>query len=235
MKMKTAIILAGGFGTRLKHVVSDVPKPMGPINGKPFLEYLLASLAPKGIKKVILATGYKHQVIADYFGNSYNDIEVTYSVENEPLGTGGAIAKAMRLVNESEKEVLVLNGDSFFDFDLASQLAFHQKNESDITIALKEMTDFDRYGLVKVTNTGEISAFEEKKPTTIGLINSGCYLLNTSLRSQLQDFGAPFSFEKAVLENDQLAIKRFGLQQTGYFIDIGIPEDYAKAAKYFNS
>lgn len=233
--MKTAIILAGGFGTRLKHVVSDVPKPMAPINGKPFLAYLLDSLVEKGITKVVLATGYKHQIIEHHFGNSFNDIEITYSVENEPLGTGGAIANAMSLVDKSDKEVLVLNGDSYFDFDLTSILEFHQKNGSDITIALKEMTEFDRYGLVKVKDTGEVIAFEEKKPTTIGLINSGCYILSKKLGSKLNDFKAPFSFEQAILENKSIPIKRFGLVQEGYFIDIGIPEDYKKAANYFTN
>lgn len=214
-----AIVLAGGFGTRLKEVVSDVPKPMAPVNGKPFLEYLLKDLNKKGIKHVILAVGYKKEIIKEYFKNKYEDIEITYSEELVPLGTGGAIKKALKLVKE--EDVFIVNGDTFFDVDLKKMKEFHTENKSILTVAVKEMENFDRYGSL-VIKENRIIEFEEKKKKDKGKINGGIYLIKKDLLSRMEKEN--FSFEKEVLEDKK--IEKHSYESEGYFIDIGIPEDY---------
>lgn len=221
-----AIILAGGFGTRLQSVVKDVPKPMADINGKPFLEYLLVFLAKNGCKKVILSVGYKKESIIDFFKDSYLDMQVVYSVEDAPLGTGGAIRKAISLVDKDD--VLVLNGDTFFLLDIAKMYEAHKKNGSKITMALKPMVDFDRYGSVSVDGDTIVS-FEEKGFKKEGLINAGAYLINRVLFQNLNELCDIFSFEKDFLEKYITTVKPTAFVQSGYFIDIGIPEDYEKA------
>lgn len=216
-----AIILAGGFGTRLQSVVSDVPKPMAPINGKPFLEYILLYLKKYGINKVVLAVSYKKDIIKDYFKDSFYGIKIIYSEENEPLGTGGAIKHALE--NIENNNVYVLNGDTFFDFNISNMSIKNSK----IQIALKKMYDFDRYGCVCVNDLGIIKSFHEKKYTKSGYINSGIYLINKYI---FEDFNLniKFSFENFLEEN----VKKLQIETIvgeGYFVDIGIPEDYKKA------
>lgn len=220
------IVLAGGFGTRLKEVVSDVPKPMAPVNGKPFLEYLLKDLSKKGIKHVILAVGYKKEIIKEYFKNKYEDIEITYSEELVPLGTGGAIKKALKLVKE--EDVFIVNGDTFFDVDLKKMKEFHTENKSILTVAVKEMENFDRYGSL-IIKKNKIIEFEEKKKKDKGKINGGIYLIKKDLLSRMEKEN--FSFEKEVLEDKK--IEKHSYESEGYFIDIGIPEDYFKIRKQF--
>lgn len=154
-----AIILAGGFGTRLQQVVSDVPKPMAPINQKPFLEYILDDLKRKGISKIVLAVGYKREIIKNHFKEEYKGIKIKYSEENLPLGTGGAIKKALSYCETDD--IFILNGDTFFDVDFIKMKRKHQKNHNDLTIAIKEMEKIDRYGTVIVKNE-QIIKFEEK-------------------------------------------------------------------------
>ncbi|AEA34633.1 D-glycero-D-manno-heptose 1-phosphate guanosyltransferase [Hippea maritima] len=221
-----AIVLAGGLGTRLRSVVSDVPKPMAPINDKPFLEYILEFLNNQNIKKVILSVGYKWEVIKDYFGDKYKDIELVYNIEKEQLGTGGAIKDSLRLTKNDE--VYVLNGDTFFDVDLSKM----KLDSNLIEIALKEMKDFDRYGVVEIDEDGYIQNFKEKSYYNQGFINGGIYLLK---REIFDDFNLPkkFSFEE-FLENNFQNLKAKGKVFNSYFIDIGIPEDYEKAKRYFS-
>ncbi|MDD3346468.1 HAD-IIIA family hydrolase [Oscillibacter sp.] len=220
--MREAIVLAGGFGTRLAHIVSDVPKPMAPVCGRPFLRFLLDDLQQKGTERVILATGYKHSCIEDFFGTHYRGMEILYSPENTPLGTGGAIKQALSLCREDW--VAVLNGDTYFDVDFA---ALEQAKRPDaIVLAAKRMHDFDRYGALELTG-GAVTAFREKAPCREGLINGGVYLMErTSMESVPEE---QFSFETAVLE--PLAQRRnvLAVESGGYFIDIGVPEDYATA------
>ena len=147
-----AIILAGGLGTRLSHIVKDVPKPMAPVAGRPFLEYILDYLIENDIKRVILATGYKHEIIEQHFGNLYKNIEIIYSVENEPLFTGGAIKKALSKCKENN--VFIINGDTYFNVDLKEMKKFHIESNSEITIATKLMYDFERYGTVVLSKIG---------------------------------------------------------------------------------
>lgn len=215
------IILAGGFGTRLKHVVSDVPKPMAPINDKPFLEYIFEDLNKKGVTHVVLAVGYMKEKIEEYFKNQYKNIEISYSEENSPLGTGGAIKKAVSKCRE--EDIFIINGDTFYDVDLEKMKKFHIENKSSLTIAVKEMENFDRYGSLVIENN-KIIKFEEKKAMSKGKINGGIYLIKKNIFQGIEE--ESFSFEKEILENEKT--EKYAYESNGYFIDIGIPEDYYK-------
>ncbi len=215
-----AIVLAGGFGTRLAHVVSDVPKPMAPVCNRPFLRFILDDLQRKGVERVILAVGYKQEVIRDYFGEHYRGMQIVYSSEDEPLFTGGAIKKALRLCKE--ERVFVVNGDTFFDVNLQDMM----RAQAEIVVAVKQMHDFSRYGTVRVDD-GRIRGFCEKKPCKQGYINGGVYLIS---RIVLENYPqGKFSFEKDILESRLSEIDMAAVESTGYFIDIGVPEDYATA------
>ncbi|MBL7927627.1 MAG: nucleotidyltransferase family protein [Bacteroidia bacterium] len=223
IKCNHAIILAGGFGTRLRAVIEDVPKPMAPINQIPFLHYLLVFVKKNGISNVTLAVGYKHQNIIQYLGNKYLDIDITYAIETEPLGTGGAIKQALT----GFENTFVINGDTYFDVDLQHMYAKHLSNHADITLALKPMQNFSRYGAVEL-DQNKIIAFHEKKQVDFGYINGGIYILNQKLFSRMQ-LPLKFSFETDVLQAHLKTLHLNGYVSDGYFIDIGIPEDYAKA------
>lgn len=220
-----AIILAGGFGTRLARVV-DVPKPMAPINDIPFLEYILNYLEKHQVTKIHLAVGYKYQVIVDYFGKQYKNCELNYVVEDTPLGTGGAIKKALTEV-ESDK-VFIINGDTFFDVDLSKMDAEFSANNVTVSLALKPMKNFDRYGVVEVDATNKILAFKEKQHCESGAINGGIYLLKTNIFDGL-DFPEQFSLEQDYFDVYCSQTNFYGFISDTYFIDIGIPTDYAKA------
>lgn len=217
-----AIILAGGLGTRLKSVVKDLPKPMAPICDKPFLQYILEFCFKNGISNVVLAVSYKWEIIKDYFSDNYKGIKLTYSVEDEPLGTGGAIKQALKYIGQ--KECYIINGDTFFDIELKKMYL----NDAKICFALKEMREFERYGNVKVDN-GCIVSFEEKSFCEKGYINGGIYLLDKSI---FDDFTleSKFSFEEFIEANFK-ALKAKAIIFDDYFIDIGIPEDYNKFIK----
>ena len=214
-----AIILCGGLGTRLKSVVKDLPKPMANINGKPFLQILLEFLARQGFERVILAVSYKFEVIQDFFSNDFKGMKLIYSVEQSPLGTGGGLRQALNLAKESE--VFVLNGDSFFDINLR---ALKLEGQSKISLALKKMKKFDRYGEVRLDERGFISSFREKEFVEEGLINAGIYLLKKDIFEgfALED---SFSFEEFLQANFK-ALNAFGISFDEYFKDIGVPEDY---------
>jgi D-glycero-alpha-D-manno-heptose 1-phosphate guanylyltransferase len=224
---REALILAGGFGTRLKSVVADVPKPMAVINDKPFLSYLLEQLHSFSFKKVILAAGYKHEVIQSYFGSSYKDINLEYSIENEPLGTGGAISMAAGSILSDC--FFVLNGDTFFEVDYNRMEEKFLKSGAGLMVALKAMTKFERYGSV-VTNDEKIISFNEKKFCEKGLINAGVYLINKNWLHERAP-GKTYSFEKEILERLVRKEDIGYFVSEGYFIDIGIPDDYKKAIK----
>jgi len=241
--IKEAVILAGGLGTRLQKVVGDLPKPMADINGKPFLAYLLNFLIEQGIGKVILSVGYRHEVIKSYFKDRYNTLKIEYSIETEPLGTGGGIKKAAGLTGS--EAVFVLNGDTFFNISLEKLLQFHRANRSDLTIALKPMRQFDRYGCINVNEENRITGFSTKGESVSGgeekqykapstqhpapsTINAGIYLLNKSLFDELS-LPEKFSFETDVLKRYYADKRFYGVVFDKYFIDIGLPEDYEKA------
>lgn len=169
--MKEAIVLAGGLGTRLNEIVSDVPKPMATINGRPFLEFLLEFLLKEGIQHVVLSVGYKHEIIINHFKNNYKGLHLNYSIEPYPLGTGGGIKASLSLTEQ--EDIFVLNGDTFFNISLNRLYEFHQLKGAKVSVALKSMKNFKRYGLIEIGDDHQILAFREKHPTKLGLINGG--------------------------------------------------------------
>ncbi|HEC1566923.1 TPA: nucleotidyltransferase family protein [Campylobacter upsaliensis] len=218
-----AIILCGGLGTRLRAVVKDVPKPMAPVGGKPFLEFIFEFLKKQGVKSVILAVSYKYEVIQEYFKDSFLGIKIRYSIEKEPLGTGGAIKEALKFCEE--EQIFVLNGDSIFEIDLKNLRLKGAK----ICLALKKMVDFERYGAVSIDEKGEIVEFKEKSFCKEGLINGGIYLLSKDIFEGFSLLGH-FSFEEFLSANYKALKARAELFED-YFIDIGIPQDYEKFSR----
>jgi len=227
-----AIILAGGLGTRLRSAIPDLPKCMAPVAGRPFLYYVLNYFQQQGIRKFILALGYKHELIENYIQNDFaiQGSAIQFSIEQEPLGTGGAVKLATCTIEE--KNFLLVNGDTFFDVDVNALSGFHQTHHADCCLSLKPMSSADRYGIVLLKEDGSIKSFEEKKPNSSGLINGGVYTLQTEsfLKENLPD---RFSFEKDYLEKFYSVRRMFGFRQDKYFIDIGLPEDYSRAQKEF--
>ena len=223
--MMEAIILAGGMGTRLQKIVTDVPKPMAPVNNKPFLFYLLRWISNFPVEKIILSTGYKSESIFDYFGNSFENIRLKYVKDEEPLGTGGAVIKALK--STRGKDILILNGDTWFPVNLNEFYSFHLKNNYIFSIALKRMKKISRYGSVEI-NGDTIVRFNEKKYCAEGLINGGIYLVNRQFfeSRQLPDV---FSLEKELLAEEAGTSVLKGMVFDVPFIDIGIPEDFRRA------
>jgi len=223
-----AIILAGGFGTRLQNLVSDVPKPMANIDNRPFLFYLVSKLHKQNFKKIIFSVHYLKEKIIEYFGNNYLGIEINYAIENEPLGTGGAILNSLKYANPNEP-VFILNGDSFFNINYKLMMDWHLKKNSDLTIALKSMKNPNRYGLVEFDNNGVITNFKEKsKDAKFGFINAGIYILRPNILEKI-DLPNKFSFENDFMRKYLKKISINAFKTEDYFIDIGIPEDYVKA------
>mgnify|MGYP002656386975 FL=1 len=223
------IILAGGLGTRLRSVVKEVPKCMAPIAGKPFLWYLLKYLTKYDVNRVILSVGYLRQIIEEWIDKVRDEFpfEFDYAVEEHPLGTGGGIKLALKKATTCD--VVVLNGDTFFDVNLNELMDCHRLYPSTITLALKPMYKFERYGRVIIDQVdNHIVEFKEKEFCQEGLINGGVYIIN-KLNSVFDELPEKFSFEKEVLETQCELSKLFGVIQNGYFIDIGIPEDYRRA------
>ncbi len=229
------IILAGGLGTRLRSVVSEVPKCMAPVAGKPFLWYLLKYLTRYEINRVVLSVGYLREVIFKWIEEVKDEFpfEFDYAIEEEPLGTGGGIRLALSRVKNDI--AFVLNGDTFFDVNLDRLYDCHICSHKAITLALKTMKNFERYGSVGLDKTtGTILSFNEKKYCKEGLINGGVYVIEKNA-SYFDKLPAKFSFETVVLEPLCVANELQGVVMEGYFIDIGIPEDYRKADNEFSS
>ena len=224
-----AIVLAGGFGTRLMHVVSDVPKPMAPVCGKPFLQYILDDLANKGVDRVVLAVGYKRESIEEHFGLTYAGMELVYYSEDKPLFTGGAIRQAMGHI--LGKRAFVVNGDTYFDVALDEMEHVHVCSGAVLTIAVKPMRGFDRYGTVCTDENRRVTAFLEKRFCEAGEINGGIYLLEKAEMTALEQ--ERFSFETEYMEVHVADRPIYAFRSEGYFIDIGVPEDYARAQKDF--
>jgi D-glycero-alpha-D-manno-heptose 1-phosphate guanylyltransferase len=217
-----AIILAGGKGTRLQSVVNDLPKPMAPVGGKPFLEYLIRQLLSCRISEIILSVGYKKESIMSYFSNGADyGATISYVQEKVPLGTGGAIKKAFSSVIDTD--ILVMNGDSFFDADIPALISYHYQKNAAVTMALLSMKDTGRYGRVEMSSDGKIISFREKENSVSGLINTGIYMLNRTILPSIPD--GVVSFETCVL-TQLVGNGLFGSKQDGFFIDIGIPSDY---------
>lgn len=224
-----AIVLAGGFGTRLRQVVPNLPKPMAPVAGRPFLEILLTSLARKGFRRVVLSLGYMADKVVSYFGDCFAGMELVYEIEQNPLGTGGAIRQA--LMRCSEDHVFIFNGDTFIDLNVADVEAQWLVHHTPIIVAC-EVPDTARYGRIERSD-GHVIGFSEKGIAGPGLINAGCYVLPTETLDGFE-LGQPFSLEADFLAK-VVKSKRFDLFVTGgNFIDIGVPEDYARAQTEFS-
>ncbi len=218
-------MLCGGLGTRLGDLTHDTPKPLIAVSGRPFLAHVLDQLITAPIDEIVLAVSFQWQKIQTKIGTRWRDVKVSYSIETEPLGTGGAIRQAMK--QSSITEALVANGDTFLKINPHDLIQFATDHAADIAIALRAIEDSSRFGKVSIDLTGRIVAFQEKAPGSSGLINSGLYYLKSSVLDLVE--ASSFSFEKDILtaHHDKLAI--FGMQTTAYFIDMGIPDDLARA------
>lgn len=222
-----AIILCGGLGTRLRPAVAEVPKSMAPVRGRPFLEYLVAQLRLNGFASVVMCAGFKAETIRAHFGDGQRfGLEIEYSIESAPLGTGGALRLAApKLVG---RRWLLMNGDSLFDISLRELLDAHDRARTDITIALAHMADARRYGRVTLDEDGVVAGFNTNTDSSApGLINSGLYIIQRSLLG-LIPADRPVSFERDVVTS-LIGHGVRGAVFDGYFVDIGVPEDYTRA------
>ncbi len=223
-----AIILAGGFGTRLQTVIKHQPKVLAEVNEKPFLYWLIKHLQKKGVENFVFSLGYLHNQVELFLQKEFSTLQYKCVVEDEPLGTGGAIKKCIPKI--VEENFLVVNGDTFFDFNLQNLNEFFSKTNSDCTIALTPMENFDRYGSVAIDEFNNIYQFNEKKYCKKGFISTGILILKKStFLNSTKKLPQNFSYEKDFLEPNISKLKVTGYISNGYFVDIGIPEDYYKA------
>ena len=221
-----AIILAGGLGTRLRSVVAKLPKCMAPVHGRPFIAYVTDYLRSQGITQFIFALGYKSEAFDTFLNTLPSSVQYQLSVEEEPLGTGGAIQLACS--KASGEQVLVTNGDTLFKVAIQQLFSFHLQNNAACTLSLKPMQFFERYGVVETNQHALVQSFKEKQLYEQGLINGGVYLLDKN-RFLQHAFPSKFSFEKDYLEKYVGESSMYGRVEDEYFIDIGIPEDYERA------
>jgi D-glycero-alpha-D-manno-heptose 1-phosphate guanylyltransferase len=224
-----AIVLAGGLGTRLRGVVPDLPKPMAPVAGRPFLAWILDELVKARFERVVLAVGYRHEAVEGHFGASYRGMPLAYSVEDRPLGTGGAI----RLAADSGvgMPVFVLNGDTFLDLDYTAMLAAHERGGETMSMAVCRVADAGRYGALDI-EAGHVRGFQEKGRGGPGVINAGAYVLSADVVQRIPR-DEPFSFEQQLLMPQVAALRPAAFPAGGLFIDIGVPEDYERAQRLF--
>lgn len=226
-----AIILAGGLGIRLKSAIGDLPKPMAPVNGRPFIAYLLDYLSREGVTRATLALSYRYDLIMDFLGYEYQGIKLEYSIETEPQGTGGAIRDALKKTKSDR--LFILNGDTMFRIALSQmEYAFEECN-ADMVIGLKEMENASRYGTVQTDNNQRVTGFNEKDGgQQSGAINGGVYLAKRDFLKKTGEKG-PFSFERDVLEKQYDQYHIVGLHTDAFFLDIGIPKDYKQSHAAF--
>lgn len=231
-RAEEAIVLAGGLGTRLRSVVTDLPKPLASVAGRPFLAYLLDQLAAGGLRRVILATGYMAEKIEQTIGKRWAGMDILYSKESEPLGTGGAIRLAAMLLQGDG--VHLANGDTFLRYDPVALEQVVRRAGAALGIALAKVDDVSRYGAVEVAD-GRVVAFREKGGRGPGLINAGSYFLTAAGIAGLPDEDGAYSFENRVLLPSALSGQLAAFDDTGDFIDIGVPDDYARAQHLFGA
>ena len=229
----TAVILAGGLGTRLRPLIKDRQKVMAEIADKPFLEHLLTRLNSQGITKAVLCTGYMAEQVEEYFGNCFGDISLSYSEEQLLLGTAGALRFAQPLIESNP--FFVLNGDSFCDADLKDFYASHIARAAKTSMLLVEVDDTRRYGRVDFNGSGKVSSFEEKGATTgPGWINAGIYLLSHEVLNELPK-GKNISLEREVFTSLVGSDFYAHCGKVSKFIDIGIPEAVEQAQSLMKS
>jgi NDP-sugar pyrophosphorylase family protein len=222
-----SVILAGGLGTRLGPLGADTAKPMQPVAGRPFLELVMCYLAAQGVADFVLCVGHRADQVREHFGDGGRlDVRVRYSTEHEPLGTGGALRRALPLIDG--ERVLVSNGDSFVDFSVPALVRTHQQLRPQASMVLVRADDADRFGSVEVDRDGWVRAFAEKASPAAGLVNGGVYLVERELIERLSADG-PSSLERdcfpALVAGQQLA----GMPVGGTLVDIGTPESLEAA------
>jgi NDP-sugar pyrophosphorylase family protein len=228
----TAAILAGGIGSRLRPAVSDRPKVLAPVRGRPYLTYLLDRLANVPVRKVVLLTGYLADQVYGAVGDRYRGMRLIHSVEPTPLGTGGALRRA--LPHLSSRQILVMNGDSWCDVDLEGFHATHCQRGAQLSLVLGRCGDRSRFGHVQVAADGRALSFEEKTGAGGGWINAGIYLLERSLIAEVPE-NVPVSLEREMVPAWLARGERvYGYCTSGRFIDIGTPQSYAEAARFFH-
>jgi D-glycero-alpha-D-manno-heptose 1-phosphate guanylyltransferase len=230
LKVVSAIILAGGLGTRLRNTVPDLPKPMASVCGRPFLEHQLDYWIAQGIKRFVLSVGYRHEVIVDYFGSGYKGAELDYAIEKEPLGTGGGFLLAAKKLG-SDAPFLLLNGDTYFAASLEVLTEFSLENDADWCFSLFPMNEKDRYMGVEFSQEGRITSLKSSVAQLDGLANGGVYLVNPrTLLDEKFDPGKKISLEDDIFPVALASGQRFfGVKFSGTFVDIGVPNDYYRA------
>ena len=224
------IILAGGFGKRLSRILNDIPKPMAPVNNRPFLDYVLDYLINNGVNSVIISVYYKYNVIINHYKDIYKGLNITYSIDTEVLGTGGAIKEA--LIKSNNDQVFIVNGDTYFNVNLSNLLNYHLDKNNDITFSLKSMTNFNRYGSVETNSSGQVLSLKEKDDCDYGKVDGGVYVVNRTIFNSWKrekEFSF-YDFMKKNLNNLNVG----SLLNDEIFIDIGTPEDYEKAQNILN-
>ncbi len=223
-----ALILSGGFGTRLQSVVKNQPKTLAPVAGKPFLYWLIIYLQKNNVTDFIFSLGYLHEQVEAFLNNEFTTLNYVTVIEVEPMGTGGAIKLCLPFCKN--EEILLVNGDTFFDVNIQDFQANFLATKADCSIALTPMQNFDRYGAVTINVDNVITEFKEKKYCDFGLINTGMVLFKTAIfENKIKNFPPKFSFEKNFIEPNISILKITGYIANEYFIDIGIPDDYQKA------
>ena len=220
-----AIVLCGGLGTRLGHLTSDTPKPILEVAGRPFLSYVLEQLSSAPVDEIILSVGFQSKKIENIFGDYWGHIPLSYSVEDKPLGTGGAIKKAMQ--TKGIEEALVMNGDTLLKIDPDVLWNYARKENADIAMTLKFCEDASRFGVVRVNSKNQVDGFEEKRSGASGPINTGLYYIKKSVFSLSKK--EIFSFEEDILSLGYKNLKIVGMMTDAYFIDMGVPEDFSRA------
>ena len=220
-----AIILAGGFGTRLKEKINSLPKPMAPINNKPFLDYLFYYLDNQGVGRAVISVFHKSEIIKQHYNHLYNGIIISYSNDKIALGTGGAIKAA--LMKTMDNNLVIINGDTYFDVDLNKMMKTHIINNNDITLSLKPMSNFNRYGSVKTKSNGAVIQFIEKRYSKHGNINGGIYIIKNTVFDHYK--GDEVFLFSDFITNNLSRLKIGSIIFDELFIDIGTPQALSKA------
>lgn len=227
VNIDTAVILAGGLGTRLREVVAEVPKPMAPINGHPFLEYQMQFWLKQGIRHFILSVGYKHEIISSYFGSEYRGVTIDYVIEDVPMGTGGGLLLSLKYLSNTNP-FLLLNGDSFFDVSISDLLKHHLANRAAVTFSLFRTREKGRYMGIQLSDDGLILSLSGVKNQSDVLANGGVYIVDPKAFDGYQaNAKQPLSLESDIFPKLlKSEAGMWGHQSSGLFIDIGVPEDY---------
>lgn len=227
--MPSAVILAGGLGTRLRSVVSDVPKPMAPVGGRPFLEYQLEYWINQGISRFVLSVGYRHEAITEHFGSRYKGVELEYAVEEEPLGTGGGLLLAAEKLKQ-DTPFLLLNGDTYFEADWNVLDACAVEHNADWCFSLFKTIEKGRYMGIEMSDQGLITSLKSGVEQGPRLANGGVYWVHPRALSGDWRSGERLSLEDDLFPQALAAGRRIlGIEFRGTFIDIGVPDDYHRA------